>query len=68
MRQAKLDCFSRNKGMLPWFGMRMRQVLPERFRLALTDGGNFRIRVSMRVIIRAVPDFVVGRLRVSDQV
>jgi hypothetical protein len=68
MRQPEMGLFGVRKGMLARFGSRVCQVLPQRLRLAMTEFGDFRVRAAIGMVIAAVPDDIVLRLCMPDQV
>jgi hypothetical protein len=56
------------KRMLTRFSLWVCQVFPQRLRLAMTEPGYFRVRPTIGMLITAVPDDIIFRLCMPDQV
>ena len=69
MRQIVARVRGLAERVLARFGMRVRQVRGQLLGLAMAGGGDFRVGLAPRLVIAAaVPDGVVLRLRVPNQV
>ena len=68
MGQAKVKFFGRHKRMLTRFRMRVGQVLGKCLRLAMTNFSNLGIGLAPSHMVAAVPDCIIRRLGVSNQV
>ena len=68
MGQAKVKFFCWYKRMLTRFRMRVGQVLGKRLRLAMTNFSNLGIGLASTRMVTAVPDCIIRRLGVPNQV